>query len=45
MSVPESKVKSTREFVKTVTKKDLQSFLGTTGNSHSLTEVTKKPAP
>ena len=31
VSVPECKVKSIREFVKPVTKKDLQSFLGTTG--------------
>ena len=36
-SVPECKVKSLREFVKPVTKKDPQSFLGTTrttGNSY-----------
>ena len=32
--VPECKVKSIREFVKPVTKKDLQSFLGTTENSY-----------
>ena len=31
VSVPECKVKSIREFVKPVTRKDLQSFLGTTG--------------
>ena len=51
MSVPECK-----EFVKPVTKKDLQSFLGTTGHyrkfiraysslTHSFTEATKKAAP
>ena len=31
VSVPECKVKSIREFVKPVTKKDQQSFLGTSG--------------
>ena len=56
VSVPECKVKSIREFVKPVTKKDQQSFLGTTGyyrkfirdyssRAHSLTEATKKAAP
>ena len=56
VTVPEYKVKSIRAFVKPVTKKDLQSFLDTTGyyrkfiqnyslRAHSLTEATKKAAP
>ncbi len=56
VSVPECKVKSIRELVNPVTKKDLQSFLGTTGyyrkfiqdyssRAHNLTEATKKAAP
>ena len=54
--VPACKVKSIREFLKPVTKKDLQSFLGTTGyyrkiirdyssQAYSLTEATKKATP
>ena len=56
VSGPECKVKSIREFMKPVTKKDLQSFLCTTGyyrkfirdyssRAYSLTEDTKRAAP